>query len=230
MKLGRAGGFAALSAVLVAAGFATGHHYSSGQTSLPSPNIASHNVQFDVRTSQFAQMSGTHADVVMLGDSNTEFGEWHELLPQAAILNRGISGDTSAGIKARIAEIARHRPKLVFLLVGVNDLAGGADPAEVKNNIASIISSLGTRTVLLDVLYTTNQALNEKIAVLNSKLHGLAVEHLDLNTEIAPNQILLPQYTRDGVHLSGAGYLVWRDKIRALLAGAGIRAGHSATQ
>jgi lysophospholipase L1-like esterase len=61
-------------------------------------------------------------------------------------------------------------------------------------------------------------------------LHELAVEHLDLNSEIAPNQVLLPQYTRDGIHLSGAGYLVWRDRIRALLSGEGVRTRHSATQ
>lgn len=228
MKLGSAVGIAALSAILISAGFAIGHQYKSEQT--PSPYGVNHNVQFDVRMSQFVQMSGTRADVVMLGDLNTEFGEWHELLPQAAILNRGISGDTSAGIKARVAEIVRHKPKLVFLLVGVNDLAGGVEPAAIKDNVASIISSLGTRTVLLDVFYTTNKALNEKIAVLNSKLHELAVEHLDLNKEIAPHQVLLPQYTRDGVHLSGAGYLVWRDRIRLLLSGEGVRARHSATQ
>ena len=33
------------------------------------------------------------ADIVMLGDSLTEWGNWHELVPEYRVINRGISGD-----------------------------------------------------------------------------------------------------------------------------------------
>lgn len=228
MKFGSAVAVSLLAAVPLFAGFAIGQQYRSHEAEQPSLHLATYtNVQYAGRMSQFSEMPDSPADVVMLGDSNTEFGEWHELLPQPVILNRGISGDTSAGVKARVAEVIRHKPRLVFLLVGVNDLAGGKEPAEVAGNIEAIVAGLGTRTVVLDVLYTANETLNGKIEILNSLLHKLPVEHLDLNHEVAPEQVLLPQYTEDGIHLNGAGYAVWRDRIKLFLSnGGGYTAAH----
>ncbi len=47
------------------------------------------------------------ADVVLLGDSLTDFGEWPDLLPDLSVQNRGISGDTVWGVQKRLDQIWR---------------------------------------------------------------------------------------------------------------------------
>src|SRR5262245_42569936 len=73
------------------------------------------------KLASFEQAAGD-ADVIMLGDSITEKIDWRELFPGVSILNRGIGGDTSAGVLKRLDEVIARHPKIVFLMVGVNDL------------------------------------------------------------------------------------------------------------
>src|SRR5919199_5722857 len=64
--------------------------------------------------SVFESTPGT-ADIVMLGDSLTEEGNWTEVLPGWRVINRGIGGDTSAGVLKRLSEVIRRNPQVVFL-------------------------------------------------------------------------------------------------------------------
>lgn len=173
-------------------------------------------VHYRERMSQFSVLHGA-ADVVMLGDSITELGMWDELLPQLIVLNRGIAGDTTYGVMERLAEVKDHKPKLIFLMIGVNDLFRKAEPPQVAHNIEKILDALGTRTILMNVLHTADKSLNERIIALNSLLQRQQVDHLDLNTDLAPTGILLPKYTLDGVHLTGDAYVFWRDKMKPFL-------------
>ena len=60
---------------------------------LPDRTFGIENPYYRARSDLFRQFAGD-ADVVMLGDSNTEGVDWHELFPGVRLLNRGISGDT----------------------------------------------------------------------------------------------------------------------------------------
>jgi hypothetical protein len=57
------------------------------------------------------------ADIVMLGDSITESGDWARLLEQPNILNLRISGDSSAGVLNRLNQVIGHKPRTVFLMI-----------------------------------------------------------------------------------------------------------------
>ena len=62
-------------------------------------------------------------DVVFLGNSITQGGgDWSERLNYSNISNRGIGGDVTDGVLARLEEITFFKPKAVFLLIGINDL------------------------------------------------------------------------------------------------------------
>src|SRR5215204_6557347 len=69
----------------------------------------------EARLSVFRSTPGTF-DVIMLGDSITEGGNWSELFPGVRIANRGMASDTSINILARLHEVAARAPKLVFLM------------------------------------------------------------------------------------------------------------------
>src|SRR3954451_1058356 len=71
---------------------------------LPDRTFGIENPYYRTRLDFFRQTVGD-ADVVMLGDSITEGIDWHELFPHVRILNRGIGGDTSAGVLNRLDEV-----------------------------------------------------------------------------------------------------------------------------
>ena len=82
---------------------------------------------------------------VMLGDSLTEGIDWRELFPDVKILNRGIGGDTSAGVLNRLDEVIGRHPKIVVLMIGANDLRMGVPVPQVAANIRSIVQTLGDK-------------------------------------------------------------------------------------
>src|SRR5205823_9147885 len=75
--------------------------------------------------------------VVFLGDSITQ--GWNSLaqdFPKLRPVNRGISGDTSRGIRYRLKEdVLDVHPRAVSLLIGTNDIALGGTPEQVIDNI-----------------------------------------------------------------------------------------------
>jgi hypothetical protein len=93
------------------------------------------------RLAFFRQTVGD-ADVIMLGDSITEGIDWRELFPDIRILNRGISGDTGTGVLNWLDEVIKRRPKIVFLMIGSNNLQIGVPVSAINANIRSIVGAL----------------------------------------------------------------------------------------
>jgi lysophospholipase L1-like esterase len=165
-------------------------------------------------------------EFVMLGDSITADGNWSELIPTARIANRGIDGNTSADILSRIDEIIERRPKIVFLMIGINDLIRNAQPSEITANVQRVISALAEHdipTVVQITLLTdkSHKLLNEKVIELDQALQRLCaqnnVKFLDLNSILSDGDALNPRFTWDGIHLSGDAYVRWAHEIRPII-------------
>jgi len=75
------------------------------------------------RAALFDSLGVDSADIVLLGNSLTNGGEWDELLGMPNAVNRGISGDTTEGIADRLGSITRGKPAKIFLMAGVNDVS-----------------------------------------------------------------------------------------------------------
>lgn len=112
--------------------------------------------------------------VLIVGDSisaafglDTRLG-WVSLLEQRLrsegftdkVVNASISGDTSAGGQARLpALLAEHKPELVILELGGNDGLRGQLPAQLQQNLASMIDSSrasGAKVLLLGMQLPPN--------------------------------------------------------------------------
>ena len=167
------------------------------------------------------------ADLVMLGDSLTEGGNWQDILPDIKVMNRGITGDRSSGVLARLPEVISRRPRQVFLMIGVNDLSRGGTPEETAETIERIIHALQEAQIsplLQSVVFVGDghPDINASIRRLNDMLRETArrasVPFIDLNPVLAPLGRLAPEFTYDGVHFRGAAYIHWRDAIRPFIA------------
>jgi acyl-CoA thioesterase I len=93
--------------------------------------------------------------IVALGDSLTEGHgvEEHQAYPalleaslqkegfSCAVINAGISGETSSGLLSRIKRVLSLKPDIVILCTGANDGLGGIDPRQIQNNISRMVQT-----------------------------------------------------------------------------------------
>jgi lysophospholipase L1-like esterase len=185
------------------------------------------------RTSLFASLPH-RADVAMIGDSLTDGAEWAELFPGVDIVNRGIDGDTTDGVLARLDGILAHRPRRAFLMIGINDFADERrDVDAVFADYRAIVARLEQAGVGVFVQSTlpcneakgawkSCAALNGSIRQLNERLATLAsgrVTFIDLRPLLAGDGGLKSELTYDGVHLNGDGYRLWKRAIARYVAG-----------
>ncbi len=121
--------------------------------------------------------------VVFFGDSITQ--GWATLakdFPNLKVVNRGISGDTSRGLRYRLKEdVLDLHPRAVVLLIGTNDLALGGTPSQVIDNLRAIVAELekqnrNVRIVLNLVMPRGLQPgkFPEKIKELNALIQDFA--------------------------------------------------------
>ena len=82
--------------------------------------------------------------VVFFGDSITQgWGALANDFPKLKTANRGISGDTTRGLRARLqGDVVDLHPKAVSILIGTNDLDQGAAPEVVAENLKAIVADL----------------------------------------------------------------------------------------
>nr|AGU09717.1 GDSL-like Lipase/Acylhydrolase family [uncultured organism] len=160
--------------------------------------------------------------VLFLGDSITEGGEWAELLPGVTTVNRGVSGETSGQVLSRI-EKSLAAPAAVCLLVGTNDLTSGVSQTAIVRNIETMLRIIarhepGTPVVLTAVFPRTSKYAAE-VFELNQRLNRLAsgrpeVQFVNLWDRLADaTGAICPEYSFDGLHLSGSGYSIWADEL-----------------
>lgn len=194
------------------------------------------------RQSLFAQLPDTQDEIIFLGDSMVSNCEWAELFGNPQIKNRGIAGDTPQGLLERLSQITAGKPKKIFLMVGINSLGDNTrDPQKVltiggqyRQVLARIREQTPETQVYVqsvlpvhNVLWAKSRLLEKKgkitvdsddVTRLNRELEALAKEfgyrYIDLYSLFVKNLQLNPQYSNDGLHLNGAGYLVWKQAIQ----------------
>lgn len=66
----------------------------------------------------------------------------HRQARKVAILNHGVSGDTTAGGVGRIDWMLADKPDIVLVELGGNDALRGSDPAGTERNLDAIITKL----------------------------------------------------------------------------------------
>jgi len=183
----------------------------------------SHSDYFDQKKSFFDLHGGHDYDVVFIGDSLTDGAEWKELFPSLKIANRGISGDRTNDVLKRMNSIYSTNAIKAFVMIGINDISQGAEVNTVIENYNRIIEKLVAHRMQVCVQSTLlagkqRAQLNSKIKALNEQLEKIAnanasVTYIDLNIILAKDSFLSTNFSRDGIHLNGTGYAVWKKLI-----------------
>ncbi len=188
------------------------------------------------RRTLFEKLPDTRNEIIFLGNSITDGCEWSELFDNSRVKNRGISGDVTEGVLFRLDEVTRSQPQKIFLLIGINDLAGGIPKETVFGNIGKIAQQIRTSSPKTEVYIQSILPVNnsfakfqghtgktEEVLWINQQLkqwclnEGFIYVDLFSHFKCSDSNLMNPRYTNDGLHLTGEGYLLWRDVIAPLL-------------
>jgi len=173
-------------------------------------------------------------DTVFLGDSLTESFDLVKHFGREDLRNRGMSGNLTDHVLYRLEEICNAKPKVVFLMIGINDLYQGHNPEVVFDNIVTIINRInqGSPSTLcyIQSILPVNEGkllsggrINMSIYQMNSRLEAFCKEksilkYINLHNDfLNQNGQMDSQYTYDGVHLTPEGYVLWSSLIGEFL-------------
>lgn len=131
---------------------------------------------------------------------------------KARVHNAGVSGDTSAAGKARLAWVLnslKAKPDLVILELGANDMLRGIKPAQTRANLDAMIVELkrrGIRVLLAGMLSAPNmgaayRAQFDPIYPQLAKRHGAALYPFFMKGVTGNRALLL----KDGMHPTATG-------------------------
>lgn len=159
-----------------------------------------------------------------------------------AIRNRGIIGDTADGINDRLDEILKGKPRKIFLMTGPNDVSHDLSADSIVVLITNLVKRIKAESpktsIYLHSVLPINESfkrysrLNGKTAEFSAINAGLAKmakrEHITFMniyplfleggkaslSKPAAEQVLNPELTCDGLHVTADGYKIWVEAIK----------------
>ena len=121
------------------------------------------------KIAEFEKSPVGYNKIVFLGNSITQgLRHYTNVFNRDDIVNRGISGDYTEGVLARLQEIIYYKPKAVFLLIGLNDFFDdnsnrpNRTPNYVSNNIIRIAKTIKQRSPKTKVYIQTIMPINNQ--------------------------------------------------------------------
>lgn len=233
--------------ILTAAGLgslAAGQQPGDGADQAPTDKWAKH---YQDRVARFAEENAPKRNVVLVGSSHVEGFDAALLSPRWRVINRGISSDRigigERGVLRRLdSSVFNCDPSVVVLENGVNDLGElrrhrtpSMDEIETcyREVVRRIRARLPRVPLLIVDLFPTRERyadLAPLIVEFNGRLRQIACDFNCMLVEAYPcladsQGLLREEYSRDGLHLTDAGYRVWAKLLEDALSSSTALAG-----
>lgn len=184
----------------------------------------------EAKLAQYRAENDRYADyeveVAFLGDSLTDGYDLTKYYPQYVTANRGIGGDTTFDLEARLAvSVYELKPQVAVMLIGANN------PYTMMENYEAILSGLKTNLPNTQVVLLSMTAMggeiwgpkNPQAALNNVRIKALAKKYdftyVDLFTplyDLSAGEVYAG-YTVDGGHFTHEGYLAVTAQITPVL-------------
>lgn len=120
-------------------------------------------------------VNNDQGSLVFFGDSITQ--GWKTLatdFPAIKVANRGISGDTTRGLRTRLqGDVLDLHPKAVSMLIGTNDLDQGGTPEVVLENVKAIIAAFHQANPEMPIILNKVMPRGPKAGLFPEKIREL---------------------------------------------------------
>lgn len=183
---------------------------------------------YQQRLALFSTQPLEKGDVVFIGDSLTESGaNWAVRFNNLKIRNRGIAGDTTYGVLARLDELESSQPSAVFILIGINDIFNLFYEQQIERlsetagNIEMITSRLNnslpnTKIFVLGLLPDHRDFITVMAKEVNRQISSITNPNftfLNFHDQFTVDGVMNPKLTTDGTHLNREGYQLWKNEL-----------------
>ena len=206
------------------------------------PQKSDTQLYYEAKCAAFAVQNAnlSQGQIVFIGDSITDLfhlDDYFTDLPLATY-NRGIGGDSSAGVLYRLQlSLFDIAPSKVVLMIGINDINGGVDHDTLVQNYTAILTLINTNLPAAEVYcmsvipqhdtLTTYTGIDvdataPRILAANQSIAALAASfgytYVDLYSAVSDgSDHLQKSLSDDGIHLNAAGFAVWASVIKPYL-------------
>ncbi|MBQ1210484.1 MAG: hypothetical protein IIX68_01595 [Clostridia bacterium] len=184
----------------------------------------------EAKLAQYRAENDRYADyeveVAFLGDSLTDGYDLTKYYPQYVTANRGIGGDTTFDLEARLAvSVYELKPQVAVMLIGANN------PYTMMENYEAILSGLKTNLPNTQVVLLSMTAMGGEIwgpknpqamqnnIIIQSLAKKYDFTYVDLFTplyDLSAGEVYAG-YTVDGGHFTHEGYLAVTAQITPVL-------------
>lgn len=191
------------------------------------------------RYSLFDKLKVTEGDIVFLGNSITDGGEFQELFGMDNVLNRGIRSDHIDGVRKRLHQVVDGHPKMIFLLIGINDVADSRNTVKsIATKYETLVKEIREKSPETTLFVQSIMPINNDfkrykslfgregmLPPLNEELKHIAMRNGAIFIDLWPDMAdastgkMRKELTSDGLHLTGAGYKAWTNIVRPYVDG-----------
>ena len=167
--------------------------------------------------------------IVAFGDSLTygtgasEYESYPAVLAQLVnrkVVRAGVPGEVTSGGLARLEDvIEEHKPALVIVCLGGNDMLRKLEDAEIKKNLRSILQAIKSRGISVMLVGVPKPALITSAPGFYAEL----AKELGIPYEgkIVTDVLYRPDQKSDSIHPNAKGYRRMAEAIAELLRKAG---------
>ena len=172
--------------------------------------------------------------LLMLGDSLVEWGDWEALLPEIEVINRGIAGEHTEELSARLVNeidrvlAVRSEPEYILIMTGTNNLLMGNlyFPVILQSMLPRLIDICPRSNITLNAIMPMQISMQisglivESITAVNKELFDIANQNgchfLDMTVPFTEQclPVTKPCFLNDGIHLATRGYHIWAESIK----------------
>lgn len=195
---------------------------------------------YNKRVAQFEQEGGiSDSTIVMLGNSLTENGkDWAARLGMPNVVNRGIIGDNITGMTERLCQITPYRPRVIFLMAGINDMVNDTPAIDVASRVITLIEQIRQQApetrLYVESLLPINES-NGRWRTLAGRTDDIPLANMYIRAYCQTNgipfvdlfhlmtypdsNILREELSHDGLHITEKGYQIWQTELQHVLNG-----------
>ncbi len=182
----------------------------------------------------------TPGGIVFIGNSIIQGFPLDKYFPEANVYNRGIVADkigigNDAGVLKRLRESCYDlQPSIVFIMIGINDVADGRRSAKtIAQGVEQIVKNIFDKYPMSEIyvhsilpIQGNLSRLNPSIDSVNTYLQEMVdmisvlyfIRFIDLHMLFADDYgRLFEELTWDGIHLNSKGYDIWAEFISTLI-------------
>ncbi len=196
------------------------------------------NPNYAIQLSMYDVYKMKQADIVMFGNSLTHGALWNQLLSRSNVFEMGIPSDILRGYLARLHYVIKLKPKIVFIMGGLNDIYNWTPIEDVFGTYVKILVELKANNIIPVVQSTTysaktygkeyggtaesNGGRNREVDKLNKLLLDYCtknkIEYMNVTPLLSTSDgFLRPDLTWDGVHLKSEAYRIWAREVEKVL-------------